>query len=554
MVQTLASGIIFALLLFILVSFYVFSSIVSLDSFLFVFLILTVLIDGLFLAIQLTRRPAPKRREVCDPEKVSAVIACYNGSDEIGQTIDHLLRQIPAKNIIVVSDASTDDTAEVARAKGVRVIINKRNFNKAFSVSIGVHAVRTPYTLILDDDVLIGKAVIPTNLMDEGYSAVAFDVMPIRTDTFVNALETFEYRNSMQIGKSLRAKANAIGNVSGAIGLYRTDELQEQAYLHSGQFAGEDEQRTLLTHIYGQGKGITFASQTVYTHVPNTFHVLYRQRSFSWSLAVPELFVLYLRVLFSPRYHYLLKAEKAYYLYIYLTDPLRLLFLWTLFLRPRYLLLTYAAYLVMNTLVWLRTGRKDQFLVVLVYPFYTLWLGLCRFIGNFYWLKVKTTYFRKRFHRMVERRRIVGEFAVVMTVFVLSWVVSIFNFVDDMRLFSRIRDSRLEVQATAFQYDADFTQQQSRISDLDLTYGTAVPPAGSYIAVDAEQGDTLRAVAHKAVDRYLAAHPEIRVPYAQRAETDKRAMEAIKASTVYYNTPTSALLIENRVMEGVFPR
>lgn len=543
--QIVISGVIVSVLLFIIVNFYLFSSIVSLDTFIIIFLILSLMTDGAFLLMHLVRRPVKKRRYEVDKSKVSAVIACYNGADEIGETIEHLLHQIPRKQIFIVSDASTDNTVEVAKSYGVNVIKNKRNLNKAFSVSVGVHYVKTPYVLILDDDVLIGNTTIPTNLMDEGYSAVAFDVMPIKTDTFVNAIQQFEYRSSMHIGKNLRASASAIGNVSGAIGLYRTDDLREQAYLHSGQFAGEDEQRTLLSHIYGRGKGITFSEETVFTHVPNTFHALYRQRAYSWNLSVPELLPLYMNILFSPKYHYLLKTEKAYSTYIYLTDPLRILFLWTLLLRPRYLVLTYGLYVLLNTAMWLKTKRKDQFLVVIMYPFYTLWLSFCRFIGNFYWFKVKAVYFKKRFHRMVYNRRIVLESIAVMAVFITTWVVSGYHFSQDMRLFNKIRSSRLESQEQAFNYDSDQSQQISGTDGLNLPFSKQAPSVGTYMSVDLEKGDTVRAVAHKAVDKALESRTDVRVPYDKRYKVDMSVVAAIQKDGAYLSTPTSTLLIDS---------
>lgn len=546
--QIFISGVIVSILLFILVNFYVFSSIVSLDSFLFIFLILTLLTDGMFLLIHLFRKPVRAKHYTVDPSKLSAVIACYNGEDEIGPTIEHLLRQIPKEQIIVVSDASTDLTVEVARSYGVRVVQNKRNMNKAFSVSIGVHCVETPYVLLLDDDVLIGDITIPTNLLDEGYSAVAFNVMPIKTDTFVNAIQMFEYRSSMQIGKSLRASSSAIGNVSGAIGLYRTADLREQAYLHSGQFAGEDEQRTMLSQMYGAGKGITFAEQTVKTHVPNTFHALYRQRAYSWSLAVPELLPLYMSILFSPKYHYLLKSEKAYNTYIFLTDPLRILFLWTLLLRPKYLLLTYGLYFILNLAMWLKTGRKDQFLVVLIYPFYTLWVSLCRFIGTFYWLKVKAVYFKNRFHRLVKKRRIVAEFGIVLAVLTASWVVSTYHFSQDMKLFNKIRSSRLEEQVQAFNYDNDQTQKFTGADSLNLTFTKQAPSAGTYISVELEKGDTLRAVAHKTVDKSTEGQGEMRIPYEKRASIDKAVATAMQNNGVYLSAATSTLLVDSTMV------
>lgn len=478
------------------------------------------------------------------------VIACYNGEDVISETIEHVARHVPKDQILVVSDASTDRTAEVASIAGVRVIVNEKNQGKAFSINEGVSHVETPYVLILDDDVLIGKATIPTSLLDDGYTAVAFNVMPVKTETFVNALQMFEYRNSMHLGKNLRGSVGAIGNISGAIGLYRTADLVVQGRAHSGQFGGEDEQRTLLAHMYGTGKGVTYANELVQTHVPAHFHSLYRQRAYSWSLAAPEMFTFYWRILFSTDHHYLLKAEKAYYLYIYLTDPLRLLFLWALILRPRYLLVTFVFYLFVNLLVWFKTKRQDHFLVILAYPFYTLGLTLCRFIGNFYWFKVKATYFLKRLHRRVPERKLVREFAFILIIFLASWAISAYRFTGDVRLFNKIRSTRLEEEVQAFEYENTSEDSLIEASGLNLKVTTVRPLEGSFLSVELEKGDTARAIAHKAVSRFIESHPELRVPYEYRTDLDADVLTALQNTGVFI-TNSSLVLVDINAVDSL---
>src|SRR6202007_1364109 len=110
--------------------------------------------------------------------------------------------------------------------------------------------------------------------------AVAFNVLPIRSETLINELQQFEYRQSMQLGKNVRAADGSIGNISGAIGLFKTADLIKQVTRHSGQFAGEDEQRTLLVHLFSEGKGITYTDTTVNTEAPATWLSLYRQRAY----------------------------------------------------------------------------------------------------------------------------------------------------------------------------------------------------------------------------------------------------------------------------------
>lgn len=499
--HVLSSSVILAILIFIIVDFYIFASIVNLDSFFYAFLILSLLTDGLLVFIHIPRRRRPKGRLGFDPKKLTVVVACHNGEDVIRDTVLAAATHVPLKQIIVVDDASTDNTAKVAEETGARVIINRKNLHKVGSINAAIAYVRTPYVLILDDDTLINKAFIPTSLLDDGYTAVAFNVMPQPEKTLLNELQRFEYRNTMQIGKNLRSNTGAIGNISGAIGLYRTNDLRSQITLHSGQFAGEDEQRTLLAHMYGSGKGIAYTDTLVITKAPATYFQLFRQRAFSWSLAAPELFTLYLRILVNPRHHYLLKAEKAYLLYIFITEPLRMLFLWTLILRPSHLLIAYGFYLALNTIVWLRLGCKDSLRALIFTPLYTLTLSICRFIGYFYWLKVKTKYLAERSHRHIKDRMLLLEYALVFAVIIASWTISLQHFRNDLHLFYSINTSTLDDNASSFNYDSSASTSQL----IDLNNVNTLGLNG--VSVLIEPGDNLRALAHKAIDVCSASQP-----------------------------------------------
>ena len=498
----LSSSIILGILFFIIINFYVFSSIVNLNTFFYAFLMLSLLTDGLFIFAHLPRRTGAKEDHAVsfNPDKLTVVIACHNGEDVIERTVREAMVHVPANQIIVVSDASSDNTVDVARKTGVRVIDNKENLHKVGSINFAMQYVRTPYVLILDDDTLIGKTLIPTSLLDEGYTAVAFNVMPVKEKTLINELQRFEYRTSMQVGKNLRAKVGAIGNVSGAIGLYHTSDLRKQIAKHSGQFAGEDEQRTLLAHLHGQGKGITYTDSLVLTVAPDTYRDLFKQRAFSWSLSVPELFVMYWRVLLSSRFHYLLKAEKAYLIYIYLTDPLRILFCWTLIMHPSHLTVAYGFYLILNVLIWFRMGCRDTLRSVIFSPLYALGLTLSRFIGHFYWLKEKSLYLAKGLHRKVDERNLLMEYTFVLLVVIGSWVMSIQHFRNELHMFDKIRtESQLTSNEDAFSYN----DSQSYSSVVFA----AAPADAPYVRVQLEKGDTNRAIAHKAVDAYLAQKP-----------------------------------------------
>jgi poly-beta-1,6-N-acetyl-D-glucosamine synthase len=78
---------------------------------------------------------------------VSVVVSAYNEEATIGRRLDELGRLVAdleaGGEIVVVSDGSTDRTAEVARArKGVRVIDRLENLGKAVSLTEGCETAR----------------------------------------------------------------------------------------------------------------------------------------------------------------------------------------------------------------------------------------------------------------------------------------------------------------------------------------------------------------------------------------------------------------------------
>ena len=142
--------------------------------------IVCALVDFVKLLVELLGR-AEDRRFRSDPSLVTAVIAARNGANLIAGTIDELAGQIPPERIHVVDDGSTDDTAEIARAKGCVVHRFSQSKGKASAINFAVYRVKTPFTLLLDDDTRMGNARLPTNLLSENAcDAVAFHVLPDR--------------------------------------------------------------------------------------------------------------------------------------------------------------------------------------------------------------------------------------------------------------------------------------------------------------------------------------------------------------------------------------
>lgn len=89
-------------------------------------------------------------------EKISVIIPTYNGSRNIKRAIQSVLNQdYPNIEIIVVDDASTDDTVAVVKSikdSRLKLIVHKVNKNGSAARNTGIKASTGKYIALLDDD------------------------------------------------------------------------------------------------------------------------------------------------------------------------------------------------------------------------------------------------------------------------------------------------------------------------------------------------------------------------------------------------------------------
>jgi glycosyltransferase involved in cell wall biosynthesis len=103
------------------------------------------------------------------PSRFSAVIPARNEEDLIGETLI-AIRDLPEiASIVVVDDASTDRTAEIARQNGATVEARTRSTGKADALMAGIDRALAEASdgsglLLLDADVGLSAADLPTLL------------------------------------------------------------------------------------------------------------------------------------------------------------------------------------------------------------------------------------------------------------------------------------------------------------------------------------------------------------------------------------------------------
>lgn len=84
----------------------------------------------------------------------TCLIPAYNEAARIGAVLQAVQGHPALTSIIVIDDGSSDGTAEVAQASGVRVIRMGRNGGKTRALQAGLAEVRTSHVLLIDSDLL----------------------------------------------------------------------------------------------------------------------------------------------------------------------------------------------------------------------------------------------------------------------------------------------------------------------------------------------------------------------------------------------------------------
>jgi cellulose synthase/poly-beta-1,6-N-acetylglucosamine synthase-like glycosyltransferase len=334
-------------------------------------------VDGIKSLLESTSKPKYLYGKE-DLSQVSVIIPTYNGANTIGSVIKDLLKRFNAENIIISSNGSTDDSIKIAKEFGVITIDTKKPIGKVKAINVALDKVKTPYTLLLDDDTVVGDTNLPTELLEK-YDAIAFMVLPFKGN-WITTIQEHEYAKSMQIGKVFHNNGGTVQNISGAIGLFHTKELIRQIELHTGEFSGEDLQRTLLIHLNEddkRGEGVIVSESVVRTSVPDTIVSLFNQRVYGWMPGLNTNLGNYLRVLFKNNAPKTLRYDAFYSIFLVtLMDIPRLLFLPVILFYPIYFVVMYVCYVALELCYYVKLKDKAPAWVILVYPFY----GLFNFI------------------------------------------------------------------------------------------------------------------------------------------------------------------------------
>ncbi|HEV3004462.1 MAG TPA: glycosyltransferase family 2 protein, partial [Pirellulales bacterium] len=230
----------------------------------------------------LAARVEPEKALYCP--SVCVVLAGYNEADTLGATLESLWGTYPRMELIVVDDGSTDGMAEVARGfarrhEEVLVLSRPERGGKSSALNSALPYTRAEVIITVDTDSHLGPGAIwgiVQPLADPRVGAVSGTVR-VR-NPFVNVvtwLQTYEYLQTIFLGRMLSSRLGLLAIISGAFGAFRRTVLDQVGAWDVGP--GEDGDLTL--RIRKSGFEIGFAPYAqAFTKVPTKWMRLYHQR------------------------------------------------------------------------------------------------------------------------------------------------------------------------------------------------------------------------------------------------------------------------------------
>lgn len=324
----------------------------------FFILLIAVLFDGVKLFIESLFR---KELLTGKPDKfnTTAIISAYNEEDLIQETIESLSSNI--HKFIIINDTSTDKTRDIILSMGnllwkeerediiiysikstsrdieIKLIDNKVNKGKVLSIHESLRFIDTKYIFVADADIFVYDDFnIPATILQkhgDEIDALSFMVIPfVIGNTVINKilynLQLHEYLKTMNIGKQFADRTKSVECISGASGLFKSERLKELVNYHSGEWQGEDLERTLI-ELYYDG-GIAFTDELIMTEAPQKFYDLYKQRVYVWWGGLLRNLSFFISMVLKKNAPFRLRYEMFYNIISVLLDPLKFISLYIL--------------------------------------------------------------------------------------------------------------------------------------------------------------------------------------------------------------------------------
>ncbi len=213
--------------------------------------------------------------------RVTIIIPAHNEEENIANAINSIKKQDynGRISIIVMNDASTDNTKQIAESLGVKVITTgKKPIGKTRAVNKGLLLARTPIVGVLDADSYLDEKAIK-EMIGEFENPIVGAVTPIvkvhKPKKIIELMQMVEYLISMSIRK-LTSNTNSLFITHGVGALFRTKALKEVGLFEENTLT---EDLNIGLKLFKKGYKIKSVFSAIgYTVVPKTIKGLIKQR------------------------------------------------------------------------------------------------------------------------------------------------------------------------------------------------------------------------------------------------------------------------------------
>jgi biofilm PGA synthesis N-glycosyltransferase PgaC len=215
---------------------------------------------------------------------VSAIIPIKNEAGTLSSTIESLqMQSIKLNQIIVIDDASTDESYQIAKAyESVLVFKNDQSLGKARSINRTLNFVDSDLVAVIDGDTTLEKTFIEKVMKkfnSENLAAASGFVVPsIKSENAAirraRVIEDYYSQSTLKRGQDL---VGGLFVVSGCCALYRTNTLKQNKIPEDTLTEDLD----LTWQLQRTGYHVSFTNAYAYTTEPKTISE-YRHQIKRW--------------------------------------------------------------------------------------------------------------------------------------------------------------------------------------------------------------------------------------------------------------------------------
>lgn len=224
------------------------------------------------------------KRQIAYYPTVCAIISCLNEGETIYETLKSIYGTYPYLEIIVVDDGSTDETFYLSNKfskehPGVLVIKRPIRGGKSSAINLALNYTSAEIVLTLDSDSAFGPNAIfhiVQPFIDSKIGAVSGSILVKNThDSLCTWMQSFEYLNSILVGRTFASNVGMLSIASGAFAAFRRSAVL-RGY---GWDVGPGEDADITIRLRKAGWNVVFTSEAeCYTNAPVKFKQLFKQR------------------------------------------------------------------------------------------------------------------------------------------------------------------------------------------------------------------------------------------------------------------------------------